>query len=106
MQALEACAGHLASGVPAHLMQRTRGCDLAAASPASCVRGLGGCNVGTACNSGACFLTRTQLRALVAVRLKCREPDGKEGPLCSAPGGQAPSRGSPRACLKVDGSAD
>ena len=32
MQALEACAGDLASGVPGHLTQRTSEGDLAAAS--------------------------------------------------------------------------
>ena len=31
---------------------------------------------------------------------------GRRGRCDSTPGGQAPSRGSPRACLKVDGSAD
>ena len=50
----------LASGVPAHLLQRTSGCDLAAAAPAYCVGGLSSRGVGIACNSGACFSTRTQ----------------------------------------------
>ena len=68
-QAQDACAGLLASGVPAHLLQRTSGCDLAAASPASCVGGLSSRGVGIACNSGACFSTRTQPgRGLLAVK--------------------------------------
>ena len=61
MQALEARAGDLASGVSGHLMQRrTSDCNLAAESPASCMGGLISRSVRTPCSTGACFLTRTQ----------------------------------------------
>ena len=79
MPALEACAGDLASGVPAHLTQRTSEGILAAASPASCVGGLIGRGVRTTCVTGACFLTRTQPGALARALPCAPNSAGKEG---------------------------
>ena len=114
MQALEACAGDLASGVSGHLMQRTSDCKLAAASPASCIGGLISRGVCTLCSTGACFQTRTQPGhvclqtrppgALARVLPCAPASAGKEG-CCDQKfrrGGKALPRGSPRACLKVD----
>ena len=61
----------------------------------------------------ACLLANTPLKgSQMLAPAHCRapntlRPDGKEGPLCQcASGAQGPSRGFPRACLRVDGSAD